>query len=231
MLTLPPLSPTTRIVDAVYESLRRNILDGTLKSGTQLSVPELSRRLEVSRSPVREAVLQLVADGLAVEQPRKGVVVATVGIDDLIELHEIREYTEALVARLAAERASADDLAQLTRILDEQASAVAHNDSDGYFNTNAAFHARLGEASGNRRLVHICNSLEGQMRIGLMRVSEDMGQRQRGLAEHQAILKAVRTHDAPLAEELMRKHIAMTRANLAALSPQHLEANNLILPK
>lgn len=218
MLALAPLSPTTRIVDAVYESLRRNILDGTLKSGTQLSVPELARRLEVSRSPVREAVLQLVSDGLAVEQPRKGVVVATIGIADLIELHEVREYTEALVARLAAERASAEDLDRLGAILDEQARAVEQDDSDGYFNTNAAFHARLGEASGNKRLVLICNALEGQMRIGLLRVSEDVGQRRRGLAEHQAILNAVRAHDAPLAEALMRKHIALTRANLAALN-------------
>jgi DNA-binding GntR family transcriptional regulator len=95
MSDLQPLRSAIRIVDAVHESLREGIMSGVLVPGQQLSVPELARRLNVSRSPIREAVLQLVSDGLAVEQPRKGVVVATVELDDVLEIHEIREFTEA----------------------------------------------------------------------------------------------------------------------------------------
>ena len=217
MTDLAPLSTATRIVDAVYDSLRRSILEGKIASGTQLSVPELSRKLEVSRSPVREAVLQLVADGLAIEQPRRGVIVATIGLEDLVEIHEIREYTEALAARLAAERATEAEIGKLTDIVAEQTFAVEQGDAEGYFRTNAAFHAELGRASHNSRLPGIRKSLEGQMRIGLRAVLEDVGQRRRGLAEHQEILDAVAKRDGQRAENLMRKHIAMTRKNLAGL--------------
>lgn len=71
--SLPVVSPTTHIVDTVQGALRDAIFRGSLRGGEPLSVPELSRKLKVSRSPVREAVLGLVAEGLAVEQPRKGV--------------------------------------------------------------------------------------------------------------------------------------------------------------
>lgn len=217
MTELVPLPPATRIVDAVYESLRRSILEGKIEPGTQLSVPELSRRLEVSRSPIREAVLQLVANGLAIEQPRKGVVVVTISIEDLIEIHEVREYTEALTAHLAAERATQAEMKRLAEIVTEQALTVKRNDAEGYFRTNAAFHEGLGHASRNSRLLGIRKSLEGQMRIGLQRVSQDVGQRQRGLAEHKKILEAVTRRDGPRAEDLMRKHINKTRKNLISL--------------
>jgi DNA-binding GntR family transcriptional regulator len=92
MNDLPQLSPATRIVDTVQDALRDAIFGGSLRAGEALSVPELARRLNVSRSPVREAVLGLVAQGLAVEQPRRGVVVATIEADDLVAIHEVREF-------------------------------------------------------------------------------------------------------------------------------------------
>src|SRR6478609_5245849 len=99
MTELAALAPSGRIVDAVQESLRQAIFAGALRAGEALSVPELARRLNVSRSPVREAVLGLVAQGLAVEQPRRGVVVATIAADDLVAIHEVREFLEAGAAR------------------------------------------------------------------------------------------------------------------------------------
>jgi len=95
---LAALTPSTRIVDTVQAALRSAIFEGELRAGEPLSVPELARRLNVSRSPVREAVLGLVAQGLAVEQPRRGVVVATVDPADLLAIHEIRIFLEAGVA-------------------------------------------------------------------------------------------------------------------------------------
>src|SRR3982750_1808061 len=104
MTELPLLDASARIVDTVQGALRQAIFQGTLRAGEPLSVPKLARRLNVSRSPVREAVLGLVAQGLAVEQPRRGVVVATVNPADLLAIHEIRVFVEACAARLAAQR-------------------------------------------------------------------------------------------------------------------------------
>ena len=95
-----------------------------LAPGQALSVPELSRQLDVSRSPVREAVLALVADGLAVEQPRRGVAVAEIDAADMLEIHEVRECIEAQAARLCAERAGSAVLRKLAALLVRQGAVV-----------------------------------------------------------------------------------------------------------
>src|SRR3954454_21776569 len=137
MTELPLLDASARIVDTDRVALRQAIFQGTLRAGEPLSVPELARRLNVSRSPVREAVLGLVAQGLAVEQPRRGVVVATVKAADLLAIHEIRVFLEACAARLAAQRIAAEQIKALRAMLREQEAAVKSTDAAGYFRTNA----------------------------------------------------------------------------------------------
>ena len=209
LATLP--SPT-RIVDTVQSTLRAAILDGALQAGEQLSVPELARRLNVSRSPVREAVLGLVAQGLAVEQPRRGVVVATIDPADLIAIHEIRIFLEAGAASLSAQRATEDSIAELRAILREQDSAVKVGDAAGYFRTNAAFHGAIAKSAGNDRLAQILATLEDQMRIALRRVAANRAHMRAGLAEHRAVVEAIVRRDASAAEARMRRHIENTIA-------------------
>src|SRR3954470_24750440 len=95
-------APTQRTVDVVRDALHRAILAGDLRPGDALSVPELARQMKVSRSPVREAVLQLVSDGFAVEAPRRGVTVREVGDRELEQIHEMREVLEGLAPRRCA---------------------------------------------------------------------------------------------------------------------------------
>lgn len=214
MSVLPALKPAERIVDSVHAALRAAILDGALAPGQPLSVPELSRQLDVSRSPVREAVLALVSDGLAVEQPRRGVAVAAVEPRDLLEIHEVREGVEAQAARLCAERAGAAALRRLAEVLERQHGVVERGDANGWFATNADFHRLVAEGAGNRRLSQVVLALEGQMRLGLRRVSSDQEQRRRGLAEHRAVLDAIAAREPEAAERLMREHIRRTKETL-----------------
>ena len=207
MAGLPALKPIERIVDSVHATLRAAILDGGLSPGQPLSVPELSRQLDVSRSPVREALLALVADGLAVELPRRGVSVVEVAASDLLEIHEVREAVEAQAARLCAERASGTTLRGLADVLTRQHVVVEQEDAAGWFRTNAEFHGAIAAGTGNRRLAEVLLNLEAQMRLGLRQVSSDREQRRRGLAEHQAVLDAISRHDPDTAERTMRDHI------------------------
>ena len=215
MPALPALKPSERIVDSVHATLRAAILNGLLAPGQALSVPELSRQLDVSRSPIREAVLALVADGLAVEQPRRGVTVAEIEAADMLEIHEVREGVEAQAARLCAERAGPAVVLQLTELLRRQATVVERGDAQGWFQTNADFHRLIAAGAGNRRLSEMVFMLEGQMRLGLRQVSSDRNQRRRGLAEHRAILDAITGRALDAAERLMREHIRHTRKGLA----------------
>lgn len=209
---LPVLSSATRIVDTVQAALRNAIFDGALRAGEPLSVPELARRLNVSRSPVREAVLGLVAQGLAVEQPRRGVVVATVDPADLIAIHEIRIFLEAGAASLCAQRVTENGIKKLRAILREQDTAVKAGDAGGYFRTNAALHRAIAQAAGNHRLAQILSTLEDQMRIALHRVAANRAHMRDGLAEHRGVLEAIAARDATAAEERMRRHIGNTTA-------------------
>ena len=215
MAGLPALKPAERIVDSVHAALRAAILDGGLSPGQSLSVPDLSRQLEVSRSPVREALLALVADGLAVEHPRRGVSVVEVEASDLLEIHEVREGVEAQAARLSAERAPDETLRHLADILLQQRAVVGRDDAPGWFRTNAEFHCAIAKGAGNRRLSEVLLTLEAQMQLGLRQVSSDQKQRQRGLAEHHAILDAIARRDPDGAERAMRDHIRHTKETLA----------------
>lgn len=213
---LPALTRSTRIVDAVQATLRSAIFDGALHAGEQLSVPELARRLNVSRSPVREALLGLVAQGLAVEQPRRGVVVATVKSTDLLAIHEVRLFLEGGAANLCAQRARDEVAIALREILAEQERAVKAGDAPGYFRTNAALHRAIAQGGGNERLVQILGLLEGQMRIALRGVAANRVHMREGLAEHRAVVEAIAARDAAAAEQRMRHHIARTIARTHA---------------
>lgn len=213
---LGALDGSTRIVDAVQAALRGAILDGALRAGEPLSVPELARRLNVSRSPVREAVLGLVAQGLAVEQPRRGVVVATVNPDDLQAIHEMRIFLEAGAAHFCAQRAGAPVVKALREILREQEAAVKSADAAGYFRTNAALHRAIAQGAGNERLAQTLGILEDQMRIALREVAASRAHMHEGLAEHRAVVEAIAARDASAAEQRMRRHIESTIARSRA---------------
>src|SRR5215470_12867684 len=202
MTELPQMTTAARIVDSVQDTLRDAIFGGALRAGEALSVPVL------------EAVLGLVAQGLAVEQPRRGVVVATIAEQDLVAIHEVREFLEAGAARLAAQRIDAAGVERLRGILAEQKRAVNDKDAAGYFRTNSQLHGAIAAASGNARLEHILRTLENQMRIALNRVANDERHIRGGYAEHRRVVEAIAKHDEDAAEQAMRTHIASTIARL-----------------
>lgn len=217
---LDALLPALRIVDQVQEALSQSILNGDLSSGSALSVPDIARKLNVSRSPVREAVLALVAKGLAVEHPRRGVVVTTIEPEDLVAIHEVREFLESCAARYCAARIDDAGVASLRAIMDTQKAAVDRHSAQGYFRSNADLHRTIAQHGGNSRLVAIMLPLENQMRIALHRVSADVSHMRRGYEEHLRIVDAIAAHDPEAAESAMRRHIAGTIERVRNLGPK-----------
>jgi len=208
--TLAAIGPA-RMVDATVAALRQAILSGDLRPGQKLSVPALALRLGISRSPVREAVLALAAEGLAVESPRRGVVVTELGPRDTDAIHEARGPLEGFAARLAAERGPAELGQRLTAILAEQAAAVAAADEDSFFRTNAAFHAAIAAACDNAEIHRLLASLEGRMALALRQVAARPGHRDSAVAEHLGVAAAIAARDGDGAEAAMRAHLAATR--------------------
>lgn len=206
---------STRVVDAVREQLRAAILAGHLAPGTRLSVPELARQLGVSRSPVREAVLLLVGEGLAVEHSRRGVEVARLDVPGLLELYDLRSAVEGLAACLAAGRMSGPDLAALRGVLDAQgAAAVA--DARGFRDLDARFHKIIVQTCGNGRLARHAELLSREMRLAGPLLLNDSAHLRLSHEEHREVEHALRQRDGPGAEAAMRAHLTRVAAAVRA---------------
>lgn len=194
------------MVDVVRERLRSAILSGELAPGSRLSVPELAKKLEVSRSPVREAVLLLVGEGLAVEHTRRGVEVARLEVADLLELYDLRGAIESLAARLAAERMNSTALAALRGVLDHQ-GAAAIRDPKQFRELDARFHQIIVESCGNGRLQRHAVLLSREMNLARPLLLNDPHHLTRSHEEHRVIERALRQRDGPAAEAAMRDHL------------------------
>ncbi|XHC09186.1 GntR family transcriptional regulator [Labrenzia sp. ac12] len=201
---------TTRIVDRVYASLRDAILSGEMPPETPLSVPELSRQLNVSRSPVREAVLQLVSSGLAVERARKGCFVTRIELSDLIEIHDMRSALEALAVSLIAD-VPATLIQSLKEQISRQETALAHQDWRAFTVADRLFHECFHEYCGSGRLKNTLANLRLQMEIALIEVAQSPDLMESSIKEHKQIVDTLVNGTPEMAGEVMRTHIRSTR--------------------
>ncbi|WP_420593711.1 GntR family transcriptional regulator [Deinococcus sp.] len=207
MNLLQPL-PSLRVVDAVRERLRQAILAGELAPGTRLSVPDLARQLGVSRSPIREAVLHLVAEGLAVEHLRRGAEVARVNLPDLLEIYALRAALEGLAARLCAEVISAADLTALRGVLDAQGAPAVSGEVSRYRALDQRFHQLIVQSCGNLRLAKNAEQLATELRLAAGLMADSAEHLRASHTEHRRIVAALIGRDPDEAERAMRDHLA-----------------------
>jgi DNA-binding GntR family transcriptional regulator len=213
-MDVEPLKGQERLVDRAYEVILSTILRGQAAPGTPLSVPDLSRRLGISRSPVREAIFLLERDGVVVSVPHKGAVVAGGNPDDLRELYELREVLEGLAARLAATNMTDADLQELEQCVLRHDAAVKKGDFEAHITEDLAFHATVHRLSQNLRLIESLGRLQMQIRLVLFWTASQPGNPRRALKEHKAILGALKKRDPDLSEKVTREHIRRVRKTL-----------------
>jgi DNA-binding GntR family transcriptional regulator len=206
-------SSAGRIADAVYEHLREQIFSGELPPGARLSVPALAEALEVSRSPVRDAVLRLTRERLAFEEAHRGAVVASVGPADLAAIYQVREVLEGLAARLAVENSGRRLFDQLRAVLEDHQEAVEAADLDRHFKHDMQFHALIRRACGNPDVVRLLDDVQTQIRLA-MRTTTITGGPRHAVADHRDILAAMESGDPDAAEVAARQHIARLRLAL-----------------
>jgi DNA-binding GntR family transcriptional regulator len=197
------------LTETVHDRLRGEIVDGTLAPGTPLSVPALAARLEVSRSPVRESVQQLIHEGLAVYTPRAGARVAVLDDTTMRSLLQVREVLEGLAVREAVGHATLADLDHLRGMLAEQeamlrGSADAVRDQD----MDLVFHTRIRQLSRNVPLEATLRRLHVQGYLYRSLHWQREQDRRFAVSEHSRILEAMEAGDAVGAEAAARAHVA-----------------------
>ena len=211
METVP--APGTLHGETTYERLCEEIRSGKLPPGSRLRETEIAERLAVSRTPVREAIRRLEADGLVDHLPRSGAVVRKLEYPELMELYEMRTVLEGTAARLAARAASPVELEELVAINDEMRAAAGR--PEVVIGLNRQFHKLLLDAARNRFLLRAMATVENTLLI-LGSSSMAMPDRAReAVDEHREVLDALLARDGAGAEAAMRRH--MERAQFARL--------------
>ena len=193
----------------IRDSLEQRIVEGELGNGKRLDETELSGFYGVSRTPVREALQRLAESGLAEHLPRRGTFVRSPSLSQLVEMFEVMAELECMAIRLAARRATAEDIDALEKDNETCRAAVAADDTKKYYEINARLHGRIYQMSGNSFLANEARRLHDRLRPFRRLQLRVRGRMEESMAEHDIILAALRDGDADRAMETMKKHITI----------------------
>jgi len=195
-----------RMGERVHRVLRDRILDGHLPAGARLSVPALARELGVSRTPVRDAVMQLVREGLGEEVLNRGAVVRRPTRAELVSLYQAREALEGLTARLATAHFDPALRRRLKDLLDEHERAVAADDFSRHIEVDSAFHREIRLAARSPVVATMLSQIQGQVVVAMRSTSASGGMAQ-ALEDHRRIFRALAAGDPDQSERVARAHI------------------------
>ncbi|MCL5263679.1 MAG: GntR family transcriptional regulator [Chloroflexi bacterium] len=195
--------------ERVFTRLKAAILDGTISPGQRLTEEGLAAQLGVSRTPVREAIKRLEAEGHLKVVPRRGIIVPRVTAEQVDELCAVREAMEGLAARLAAERVQAQEIARLRYLLDQMASLYEKGDVPALVRANLDFHITICKAARNALLLQMYGRLVDMLQILTLRLN--LLRQDQSFPEHRAIFLAIEARDPAEAERLARLHVIRGR--------------------
>jgi DNA-binding GntR family transcriptional regulator len=201
------------IRETVREAIRTLIIDGELRPDDRLVERQLAERLGVSRVPVREALRELVHEGLIEERPTRGMVVCRLSEADIEALFDVRGALEDVICRRVVALATDQGLGRLDATVERATTALARSDRHGAVEANAAFHEILVDLAGSPIVAAVMEPVAGRMRW-LLSQHEDPAAMN---ADHAAIAKALRDRDAAAARRLCRSHLAASRKAVARL--------------
>jgi DNA-binding GntR family transcriptional regulator len=193
--------------------IRASIIAGQMAPGEIYSAPVLATRYEVSVTPVREALLDLVKEGLLTPLRNKGFRVVEPSDKDLDEIAQVRDLLEPAAVAEVARIATTQQLAQLRVLAAEIARYAKQGAIEAYLQADRDFHLAVIAATGNSRLIEIIGRLRGQARLfGLKKIAE-LGQLEASSQDHEDLLAAIENHDGQRAEEIMRTHLGHVRTD------------------
>ncbi|MBV9324309.1 MAG: GntR family transcriptional regulator [Chloroflexi bacterium] len=207
----------SRSSERVYRGLREQILTGSLAPGSRLVELQLAQHFAVSRTPIREALKRLIAEGVVVADPVHGMIVRNVDPAEVEDIYVIREWLDGLAARLGAAHASSVDLTRLHLLNELMRDSALAQRWEAVVQINIKFHEVLYSASCNERLATIGRSLQDAVARYSPRALSDPKRVAAVLREHEDIVAALEARNADAAESAARRHLAAARHNFTLL--------------
>jgi len=206
--------PPQSLRDQAYLEIKRRINRLEYRPGAYLNEAQISRQLKIGRTPVHQALDRLMREGLLQVIPRKGVVVQSISLDEVLHLLEARLVNEPYCVGLAVERATPDDIARMQELLAAAGPLIRARDRERLMNLDRSFHRLISQAAHNAVLADILTMLhERSLRFWFIAFGDDL-QLRRVDEEHRAILAAVRAGNRAEAEAAMRAHIESSRKHI-----------------
>jgi phosphonate utilization transcriptional regulator len=207
---------TETLASLVRKELERMIVSGELKAGDRINESAVAERLHVSRGPIREACRSLEQSRLVEVVVNRGTFVRQIGLDDALEIYEVRSALFQFAGESLARSITPAQLARLSALV--EAMDRAASDLDAYYPLNVQYHAALVEYAGNTRLTTTYRSLARELHLFRRRGLVSEGSMSVSNREHRAILQALADRDPERAGRLMREHILAGKKRLQRLT-------------
>lgn len=214
-MTLHKKNIKVELEDAAYRSILKLILNNQIKPGDFILETEFSEMLSMSRTPVRQALGRLIAEGFLEKKRKKGCIIPVPTPDDARQIFQAREIIETEVVKLAVSNASKNDIAELKLILRAENVALSSNNKENYWLANEEFHFGVMKSSKNIYLEGFCRNIFRKSSIYILFFDSFYSRTEKSkkhphqfsLTEHEGILESIENKDSKRAEELMKKHI------------------------
>lgn len=190
-----------------YDGIKQMIIDGELTKETPLVERQLCEVLEVSRTPVREALRELANEGLVEVIDGKGVYVKKIDFKDMIEIFELREALECMSVKLFIERATDSELSELESLMKEQEETYSKKQHARYMRNDMKIHNLIADGAANGRIQHAIRNIYDQIHQMALAVKDETLIRDIAYAAHRKIYAAILKKDVEAAQDEMRKHI------------------------
>lgn len=201
-----PIGRTALAVE-ITNRLRQMILEGVLQAGEKINEKALTTQFGVSRTPLREALKVLAAEGLLDLIPHRGAVITRQSEAEIAEVFHVLAALESLAGELAAQVASEEDLAQITEMTERLRQSYAETDRPTYFRINQAIHNAILSASGNETLMKSHELLAHRVQRARYQANLTPERWRAAVEEHEAIADALSARDTATTSRLMREHL------------------------
>ena len=204
-----PVIPLPRqgLHEEVVSRLRLRIVEGQIAPGAKLNERELSESLQVSRTPLREAIKMLAAEGLVELLPNRGSVAVQLSEASVRDTFEVMAGLEALSGELAAQRVTDAALAEIKALHYEMMAAYTRRDLSAYYQLNAAIHHRMNLAAKNPVLTNTYNQVNARLQALRFRSNQDGEKWSRAVHEHEAMIRALEARDSAALSRVLLEHL------------------------
>ncbi|HEX2544123.1 MAG TPA: GntR family transcriptional regulator [Ramlibacter sp.] len=203
--------PRAALHEQVAQRLRTMLVEGRIPPGAKLNERELSELLNVSRTPLREAIKMLAAEGLVELLPNRGAVAVSLGEQDILDTFEVMAGLEAQSGELAAQRITDAELAEIQAMHFEMLAAYTRKDLSAYYGLNARIHEAISAAAKNPVLAQVYHQVNARLQALRFRSNQDGEKWKRAVKEHENMIDALAARDPQAMREVLLAHLTNKR--------------------